>query len=235
MSDRTRWWDYYFVRYFVGTIFGIALLLWLQMYARICTSGQCEVGTASPWLTATAIGAIGLAFCYLASAPVLVLHALRFQFPSSSRFFERLGFAAVLLILAGSLCLALSYHSAGSQPTPAASWFTPFGIVMLCQAWLLCRWPADVTGKRYRELALQRGRDQQTLYGKKKGEYIESYRHLREHGNAFSILFVELILALAVAAAPSWLFVGGLIALWILPAAFAWFIGTWLEFGISEV
>ncbi|MGB6450067.1 MAG: hypothetical protein WBE92_04885, partial [Steroidobacteraceae bacterium] len=87
----------------------------------------------------------------------------------------------------------------------------------------------------YLALAIERARDEVTLEGKQKSEYIESYRHLREHGNAYAILVAELVLALAVGAAPTWYFVGGLITLWTLPAAFVWGVGTWLEFGIRDV
>ena len=34
-SGRTHWWDHYYVRYFVGAIFGAALLLWLQEHSSI--------------------------------------------------------------------------------------------------------------------------------------------------------------------------------------------------------
>ncbi|MFD0682420.1 MULTISPECIES: hypothetical protein [unclassified Paenibacillus] len=57
-------------------------------------------------------------------------------------------------------------------------------------------------------------------------EFVESYRHLREHGNAFFILLSEIFFA-------AWLIlfkfdVSGLI-IWFSIGTIAWFIGTYLE------
>lgn len=246
MSNRTHWWDYYYIRYFVGAIFGVGLLLWLQAHAHICAGDQCKIGAGSAALEGSAVGAIGLAFCYLASAPVLVLHALRFQWRNhgSERraSFDRIGCAVAVgvvggLVLWAALYVGLSYCGACQQRTPAMSWiaYVPFVFVVLSQVILLCRFRMVVIQDGYQWLAVARARDKTKLYGKQKGEYIESYRHLREHGNAYAILLAEIVLALALDVSPSWFFVGGLLVLWILPAAFVWFIGTWLEFGIGSL
>jgi hypothetical protein len=65
-------------------------------------------------------------------------------------------------------------------------------------------------------------------------EYVESYQHLREHGNAFSILLLEVILAAALYAADSVIRLFGLVVIWIVPATFTWFLGTWLERGFPQ-
>jgi hypothetical protein len=71
---------------------------------------------------------------------------------------------------------------------------------------------------------LTKKRAQATAAGK---EYIESYRHLREHGNAFFIALLELLLGAALFYSPvSWAVV---LMLWITPAAGVWFFGTFLE------
>jgi hypothetical protein len=58
-------------------------------------------------------------------------------------------------------------------------------------------------------------------------QYVESYRHLREHGNAFFIVFLELLLGTALFYSPfPWV---ALLALWIFPAAGVWLFGTLLE------
>jgi len=235
VSDGTHWWDHYYVRYFVGAIFGVALLLWLQAHARVCAAEQCKIAAGSPFLEAAALGTIGLAFCYLASVPVLTVHALRFRLPNRPLFFNGAGIAVAAVVVLGGVGLWRSYDGIDRALTPAVSWLIPFAVAILPQVVLLCTCPAAVIQERYRELAEQRSRDKATPDGRKKDEYIESYRHLREHGNACAILLAELAFALAVAAAPTWPFVGGLIAIWILPAAFVWFIGTWLEFGLKKV
>ncbi len=58
-------------------------------------------------------------------------------------------------------------------------------------------------------------------------EYVESYRHLREHGNAFFIVLLEFLLGsvLFYSSLP-W---GVVLMLWILPAVGVWYFGTRLE------
>jgi len=87
---------------------------------------------------------------------------------------------------------------------------------------MLCRFSPDRFRTGYTTLATQRSNQNQA-------EYIESYRHLREHGNALLIIMMEAILSLAIGGAPSLLSCGLLVFVWILPATFAWFLGTWLE------
>ena len=87
----------------------------------------------------------------------------------------------------------------------------------------------------YRELARRR---------KENPDLVESYRHLREHGNSFAIVFLEFALGVILfsigtsttglsrwfggesGAISGYLFVG---FLWITPAALVWLIGTALE------
>lgn len=74
-----------------------------------------------------------------------------------------------------------------------------------------------------------------------KGDFVESYRHLREHGNAFFILLTEIILgailfhsgqipgAHAEAAQSQSMIYVIVIVFWIAPAVSVWIIGTHLE------
>ncbi|WP_143014482.1 MULTISPECIES: hypothetical protein [unclassified Paenibacillus] len=57
-------------------------------------------------------------------------------------------------------------------------------------------------------------------------EYIESYRHLREHGNAFAIISCEIIFALWLIL---WSFSVLAIVIWVSAGSIAWFIGSYLE------
>ena len=71
----SRWWDHYYVRYFVGSVYAVPL-----MYALSRTDAlKSSLGTIDPkqWVDATLLGAAGLAFCYIASAPILLLHSVR--------------------------------------------------------------------------------------------------------------------------------------------------------------
>jgi ABC-type sugar transport system permease subunit len=79
-----------------------------------------------------------------------------------------------------------------------------------------------------------------------KGEIVDSYRHLREHGNSFFIVFLEITLGIILvgtsaaaglfdtASPPDGLdgrFVYPLLVIitWILPAVFVWLIATQFE------
>lgn len=75
MAEDSRWWDKYYVRYFVGTVYAVPLLVALQKDA-IPDSAISHL-PEDKWVNAAVITAAGLAFCYLASAPVLLLHTLR--------------------------------------------------------------------------------------------------------------------------------------------------------------
>lgn len=57
-------------------------------------------------------------------------------------------------------------------------------------------------------------------------EYVESYRHLREHGNAFGIIVCELLFAFWLI---EWSFSPWAIFYWCLIGFIAWIIGTYLE------
>jgi hypothetical protein len=78
-----------------------------------------------------------------------------------------------------------------------------------------------------------------------KGGLVESYKHLREHGNSFSIVVLEIVLAIILFTAGNFeATVGGAVAatkdtyvmpyigiilVWILPAALVWLVGTLFE------
>ena len=70
-----RWWDHYYVRYFVGSVYAVLLMYALSRTSAVTSS----LGAIDPklWVNATVLGAAGLAFCYIASAPILLLHAVR--------------------------------------------------------------------------------------------------------------------------------------------------------------
>lgn len=88
-SRNNGWWETYVIRYLVGTVVGGAILLFLNASD---VSGLKE--NLLPGITSlksldagilTVIGAVGFAYCYLASAPILVLHASRAVLLNSNR------------------------------------------------------------------------------------------------------------------------------------------------------
>lgn len=75
-------WGYYYLRYFVGAIVGAGLLVGLWVGSPVL---QRFPHTLPPknqeWLnlaaSITALGTAGLAYCYIASAPILLMHGFR--------------------------------------------------------------------------------------------------------------------------------------------------------------
>lgn len=78
-----RWWEYYFLRYFVGTVAGaVAIVFLLNFPGSFWYHPHLLTINAVGGLgikEITGIAALGFAFCYVASAPMLLLHATRAQ------------------------------------------------------------------------------------------------------------------------------------------------------------
>ncbi len=241
-SSSFRWWEFYAVRYGMGTVVGGVVFFFL------CNTNPAlkpmlfgaEAGRIDGPLL-TLLAGYGLAYCYIASAPILVLHAGRFLLDIGQN--SKASIRRVLLLFFPPLVATLAFFFTRTS-TGATLYF--FSFVFAVAALVL--WPQYLailfTLFRTKEL-LQFYRK---LSGKRdaaKGGLVESYKHLREHGNSFSIVVLEIVLAIilftagnfdatvrgAVSAAkdPYVLPYIGIILLWILPAALVWLVGTLLE------
>ena len=71
--------------------------------------------------------------------------------------------------------------------------------------------------------------------GRKRKEYIQSYRDMREHGNALLILVMEGVLTTALLQAANLGILFAILVLWVTPAAFVWFVATDLETHLDQV
>ena len=60
-------------------------------------------------------------------------------------------------------------------------------------------------------------------------DYVDSYRHLREHGNAVSIVLLEVALGFILASMTTNTELLVALIVWLLPAAYTWTLGTLLE------
>ena len=142
-----------------------------------------------------AIASLGFAYCYIASAPMLLLHATRAQIGINrlrARWLFWTGIAAAIIVL---YLLTLGFgltRWSSSGFAPLVAW-----IVLGFQAGVI----ADTILDRFKTLsafylATARGREERPI-----AEDVESYRHLREHGNAFAILTLEITLAFVLVSA----------------------------------
>jgi len=67
---------------------------------------------------------------------------------------------------------------------------------------------------------------------KRSAEFVDSYRHLREHGNAFYIVIMELLLAIPLyifSLYKNWFLFVVTLGLWLVPGAICWYLGNALE------
>ena len=84
----------------------------------------------------------------------------------------------------------------------------------------------------YKKLTKNRSKERKT---EKRDDYVNSYKHLREHGNAFLILLMEFSLGFVLINAKTSNEIIALITLWILPGSIVWLIGTYLEFNLNNL
>jgi len=225
-----KWWEYYAVRYFVGTVIGALVIAFLNLEPgspfedRLAILGD---STEATFLGVGMFAALGFAFCYIASAPVLTFHATRAHLRFSAIKATPVAFAIALL--APSL-LAILFFCQFLPPVAAAS----SGLVIGVESGLVLLavfTKFNVVENFYRELATTRSKgmsekDKPPTPGM---EYLTSYRHLREHGNAFLIVLLEGLLAYTFFHSPSRSCAMVILALWLLPAAAVWLLGTVLE------
>ena len=183
----------------------------------------------------------GLAYCYIASAPILVLHAGRFLFDISQG--AKASLWRVLVLFVPPAIATLIFFCTRTS-TGATLYF--FSSVFALAAIVL--WPQYLaiifTLLRTKELL----KFYEKLAGKResaKGGIVDSYKHLREHGNSFFIVTLEIVLAIILFTAGNFDATAGaavaptkdadvlpyflIILVWILPAALVWLVGTLIE------
>ena len=226
-SRNSGWWETYVIRYLVGTVVGGALLLFLNtsqlsgLESKLLP-GITDLASLDAGLL-TVIGAMGFTYCYLASAPILVLHASRAVFFSNNSkvsFWMIGGGVLILGVMGGFLCW-------GNVEWKLIFSIAALAIVLVLQIVPLTfsmRGRAAVSHEYYEKLSAARADERPG-----RQEYKESYRHLREHGNAFFILVLEGVLGIVLLGLPNAGFALICLLVWIAPAAAVWCHGTWLE------
>jgi hypothetical protein len=231
--NENKWWEYYAVRYLVGTIVGAGLVAFLNQYPSspfvgVISSLQ-EFKDAS-FKDFTLFAAIGFAFCYVSSAPILTIHATR-----ENLRFTQISAKPIVTIsfLVGSIGLSVLIAWKFLPACPAAI----LAVVIGMQIYLLLRTSLlkfnDIE-KFYVSLSTVRAQAKRTNPNLPVKEYVESYRHLREHGNAFLILVMEAGLAFVLINIPSLTCAVPVLLAWILPATKAWLLGTVLEVRLAH-
>lgn len=233
-SSDGRWWEFYFVRYFVGTVVGGAILLYLNASEasslhNLIIPGVTDVSKLDAQLLSL-FAALGLAYCYVASAPVLVFHATRGVFLAKNTMtYQWFFFGSLALVGVAALC----FYAYQAAPDTKSILSAVLLAIVLCLQLVPLGFSIHREGERthtyYAKLTKARSADTEEAR-----QYVESYKHLREHGNAFFILLFELALGtiLATVSKPNIALIA--LLLWIMPAALVWVIGTILEYRFAN-
>jgi len=234
-KQQSRWWEFYFVRYFVGTVvgFGIVMLLMFENSSPLRELNFLGEATIKDLTAADVLllSGVGLAFCYISSAPVLVFHALRsaYEYPEKQSLYSLLVPAIIVVATLGIVFVGVGKISS-ADPYVFLAWLF---LILVTGLQVFLYFQVFRGGKSidsfYLRLAKARAKACET-----EKEFLESYRHLREHGNAFLILVFEAGLGASMYLMKSPNHALYALFLWITPAAFVWFVGTYLEYTFKE-
>lgn len=239
-NENGRWWEFYLVRYLLGSIVGATLLILLNNKSDGIMKGllsQCEVNISSiEGHTILLWAGLGFAYCYLASSPILVFHAMRgISFKKTlTRFKQKADIPPILVFIFGLIVgLIVDWMVNRTEDLTfvrVASVFVVLIIVLLQIVFIVFgqREDGKAINDFYKELIEQR-----SIKMSQREQYIESYKHLREHGNAFFIVILEIILAFSIWNVKSIQSFGIFILVWLAPGAWVWFIGTKMETKIN--
>jgi hypothetical protein len=226
---KSTWVDKYLLRYSPGTIFGAFFLAYLY-FRRLDYGFPIETT-----LDKISIGLVfligGFVFAYVASAPILVFHVSRpFHLRAGIRWWVRILWLSFLtgLVFTGYILFSRN----GIQPA--------LSLVAACSValWISTMILASLAIFRrkslfdfYMKLCAKRSNDKIGM--------VESYRTMREHGNAFCIIYWEIFLASIIIVTLKLKPVSGhdnivlmalvLALLWIWPASLIWYVAGRLE------
>ena len=242
----SRWWEEYAIRYGVGTVVGGVIFFILCSFNE---SLQPFLFGASADNFSTShivlLGVYGFAYCYLASAPILVFHASRWLSKPDNDLDDLL--IKLLITLSLPLIFAQVLHDhipITDSSTKGMLWSSAFLLALIVWLQILAIVRSAVSHRDlfdfYAKLAKKRESSNAQL--------IESYRHLREHGNAFFVVFMEiafaailqgvstLIHAVAPNPSPEGIAIAyvGVVVIWISPAVAVWLIGNTIERTLAD-
>ena len=244
MNTDSKWWEFYGVRYAQGTVIGSVILYFLFSQNKTLSKLLFIPVDAKDFGVSHLIllGIYGLAFCYISSAPILIFHAARgLLYTQNNNLSIKSIFRAVLrvipVIAVAAILTALTQWSlVGFSIDNTLNLFLLF-IFTSIQLFMLFNifvFSWKETFDYYKSITNKR---------KNHPDYVESYKHIREHGNSFFIVFLEMCLgtsiyhfstqALTSEETTRNLFL--IILIWVLPSLWIWFYGNKLEFQLKTM
>lgn len=235
-----HWWEHYFVRYFVGSVFGALFVFCLLVHPdsgirsivgeSINMDGFSLRDVSMPLLFMALC--LGVAFCYISSAPILVLHSVRYAISYDGTGVvnkkRKMIFLVLLIVLGVALALVLKFSLELALYSICAYMLIFIQFCVLIFAFL-------IEGKNnfygfYNKLSRRRA---SSINARK--EYVESYRHLIEHGNAYLILITECCLGMALFPAKTISDCIIILLLWLFPSTITWVMASYLESRLGDV
>lgn len=241
-SDK-NWWEFYGIRYAQGTVIGAMIVYFLfsqneNLKKLLFLPAEAkDFGMAHLVLLAI----YGLTYCYIASAPILVLHAGRamiFKSAINPKPYEGI-ISRILCLLLLSLTVPVYLAACKTLTISEAGAWSAYLLLVFFQLQIILnifnsRWKMVV---RYYKKIIKRREDPDN------SGYVESYKHMREHGNSFLIVIFQMLLALPLyilACAPDIapattiknLFI--ILLFWTIPAAFIWAFATKIENNLQK-
>lgn len=243
----SRWWDLYILRYTVGTVFGAVIV---ELLARRSDAVKALVPAFDfeklEWQQLALLAVYGLVYCLIASAPILVAHATRHLIEFSGRTMGQPALLRSIRILGipfaiGLVAYLIQLHGSGQALFLGLMSFV-WALIMLSQ--ILALWKTLCNSKEQYKY-YERLSERRALAS---GDFLNSYRHLREHGNSFLIVMLEITMGMLLYAATLMFPTGSserdpvllaitpmlFILIWIFPAAGVWLVGTGLERHFSD-
>ncbi|MBK0413375.1 hypothetical protein JD974_03055 [Chromobacterium haemolyticum] len=229
---KSNWWEGYIIRYSLGTLVG-SLICWF-LVSNLAETSQVRlfVFSKETVVNYVIIAFMGLTFCYIASAPMLVLHVSRYQERKKSigRCFDKVVFFVFggWVALAGGVLYFCGYFDTeltGHQFKLMSILGVIVFFLIVVQIGAQPKSEDDIVHlfDFYAKLTFLR------FYTF--SDIMTSYRHIREHGNAYSVLLLELLLGFTL-----WLalklhiyLVPIVVVAWVFPAAYSWQVGTNIE------
>lgn len=236
--DNKRWWDFYLVRYFMGTLMGsIVFYMIIHKFSHFSGGKTTILGLGYKDVfdailninSAVGIWIIlsgGMLISYISSGPILILHTLRLgmrfgQIRKRSIKLNKSG--AALLIIMGSFFALLTYQLINISP-----WVALINLIILIPFFLLLfLWSSNnniTNEKRLDELCYNLVEARKDNF-----EFVQTYSHLREHGNAFFIVVTEILFGGSIyfASYPTDVII--ILSCWVIPPSFMWFFANFLE------
>lgn len=241
-----RWWEFYFIRYAMGSVVGgLIVLAFLNADKELVPYLMIPDAADFGWPHLVLYFGLGVAYCYIASGPVLVFHASRvFLDPASFQGSWLRRLSAVLGLYNLSVATACLFNSQASE-WEFVFWVLVYALMYLFLVpYYLLAWRALVRNDEvfsfYKKLVTERVNNQ---------EVLESYRHLREHGNSFFIVFFEMLFALYLMVPLGFIdFALGktsnvsieipellvAVIIWVIPSVLVWLIASTIEYRVAE-